>query len=652
MSGGSLRAAAEQPSETSLAAADESLQDSPVTAEESPQEIVEVHSPIAAYLESLVEKFRGVREGAVADYIPELAKANPDWFGICVATTDGHVYQVGDARVPFTIQSISKPLTYGLALEDNGRQAVLEKIGVEPTGDAFNSISLAPETGCPLNPMINAGAIAATSLVAGYSQEDKLERLLGTYSLYAGRPLTIDEDVYASERDTGHRNRAIGHMLRNFGILEGDPELPLDLYFRQCSIELDCRDLSLIAATLANGGENPLTGERAISAKYVESVLSLMTTCGMYDSAGEWAYWVGLPAKSGVGGGVLAVLPGQLGIGVFSPPLDAKGNSVRGVLACQEMSRDFNLHFLRVARSSRSIVRAEYGLSSVSSKRVRSRAERAALDEVGARVRVFELQGDIGFSAMETLLQKMVTASDSIDHAVVDFKRVTLIDPSSARLLIDLVVRFGAANKTVLLVNARHQSRFLRTLEEELVTPESQAYYGTFQDLDPAIEYCENRLLEQHSGVPARAPEVELAEHALCHGLSAAEVAHLESLVEERSYVAGQSIVQKGQTAAEVFFVMSGEVSVMIDVARGLQKRLSTVSAGMAFGELALVERAVRSADVRADRAVRCLVLTADDFDELGKTQPQIQVALLRNLLSNLAQMVSRLNQEVATLSD
>jgi glutaminase len=204
-------------------------------------------SPIQAYLERLHERHQGLCEGELASYIPELAKADPNAFSICLTTTDGRIYEVGDSRQPFTIQSISKPLTYGLALDDRGLDAVLAKIGVEPTGDAFNSISLEPGTGRPLNPMINAGAIAAASLVRGHSHADRIERLLAVYSLYAGRQLALDEAVYESERDTGHRNRAIGHMLRNFDILV-DPDPALDLYFRQCSVAVDCRDLSAMAA--------------------------------------------------------------------------------------------------------------------------------------------------------------------------------------------------------------------------------------------------------------------------------------------------------------------------------------------------------------------------------------------------------------------
>ncbi len=287
-----------------------------------------VSSPIQSYLDELHRELSSVEGGQVATYIPELAKADPTWFGICFATTDGRIYEAGDSRQPFTIQSISKPFTYGLALEDRGREAVLAKIGVEPTGDAFNSISLEPGSGRPLNPMINAGAIAATSLVAGHSIEDRLERLLAVFSNYAGHQVALEHPVYESESLTGHRNRAIGHMLRNFGILEDDPEPPLDLYFRQCSIAVDCRDLSVMAATLANGGVNPVTGERAVPRDLVESVLSIMTTCGMYDYAGEWLYAVGMPAKSGVSGGILAVLPDSSASG------SSRRGSTRAATAC------------------------------------------------------------------------------------------------------------------------------------------------------------------------------------------------------------------------------------------------------------------------------------------------------------------------------
>jgi len=290
-------------------------------------------SPIQEFLHSLHARLRELSEGNVADYIPELAHADPDQFGICIATHDGFVYEVGDSRQPFTIQSISKPLTYGLALEEAGEAAVLAKIGVEPSGDVFNAISLRPQTGAPLNPLINAGAITACGLVPGDTVALKSSRILATYSRFAGRTLDIDERVYASESGTGHRNRAIGWMLRNFSILDGDPTPALETYFKQCAIRVTCRDLALMGATLANGGVNPITKERCLESKFVPRVLAVMMMEGFYDESGAWAYKAGLPAKTGVGGGIVAVVPGKMAIVGFSPPVNEAGNSVRATKA-------------------------------------------------------------------------------------------------------------------------------------------------------------------------------------------------------------------------------------------------------------------------------------------------------------------------------
>ncbi len=221
-------------------------------------------SPVLDSLAQLHRAHAKCTEGKVATYIPELAKADPNWFGICLVTVNGTVYEVGDSLQPFTIQSISKPFVYGLALEDNGRVPVLQKVGVEPTGDAFNSISLDPATGRPRNPMINAGAIATAGLIAGKTPATRLKRVVEAFGLYAGRELNLDEAVYRSESETGHRNRAIGHMLRNFDVITSDPTPVVELYFKQCSVSVTCRDLGVMAATLANRGVNPVTGKQAI----------------------------------------------------------------------------------------------------------------------------------------------------------------------------------------------------------------------------------------------------------------------------------------------------------------------------------------------------------------------------------------------------
>jgi glutaminase len=301
-------------------------------------------APFRATLNELYEKYRGNMEGKVADYIPELALADPNWFAISVVTVDGQSFDVGDFQQLFSIQSVSKPFMFGLALEDHGREEVLEKVGVEPTGEAFNSIVLDECSNRPFNPLVNAGAIATADLVRGKDFADRIKRTLSMFGRYFGREVYIDNAIFLSERTTGHRNRAISHLMLNFGMVSEQIPDSLELYFQQCSILVNAHDLAVMGATLANAGVNPITNERAIGCRYVKDVLSVMLTCGMYDYAGEWAYRVGLPAKSGVGGGICAVVPGRCGIGVFSPLLDPRGNSVRGIKVCEELSERFGLH--------------------------------------------------------------------------------------------------------------------------------------------------------------------------------------------------------------------------------------------------------------------------------------------------------------------
>ena len=301
-------------------------------------------APFRTTLQELHAKYRGVDDGKVADYIPELALARPEWFGISVVTVDGQAYDVGDHDQPFSIQSVSKPFVFGQALDDHGRDAVLAKVGVEPTGEAFNAIVLDEASNRPFNPLVNAGAIATADLIHGKDFADRIKRLMAMFGRYAGRDLHIDNAIFLSERTTGHRNRAIAHLMLNFGMVSEQIPDSLELYFQQCAVMVNAHDLAVIGATLANAGVNPLTHQRAILQQHVKDVLSVMLTCGMYDYAGEWAYRVGLPAKSGVGGGICAVVPGVAGIGVFSPLLDERGNSVRGIKVCEELSTRFGLH--------------------------------------------------------------------------------------------------------------------------------------------------------------------------------------------------------------------------------------------------------------------------------------------------------------------
>ena len=300
--------------------------------------------PIDDILHAVQANCLSVDDGALADYIPELAKANPAAMGIALATTDGRVHKIGDADTPFTIQSISKALTFCLALELVGRDAVFARVGVEPSGDPFNAIEFDPKTRRPYNPMVNAGAVTVAGILRDQLRGAAFDTVMARFSAAAGRPLGFDDAVYRSEAETGHRNRAIGHLLVSAGALNLPVDDAIDLYFRQCSILVTAADLAMIGATLANLGENPVTGEQVFEVIAVRDTLAVMFTCGMYDYSGNWAYDVGVPAKSGVGGGILGVVSRHLGIGTFAPRLDARGNSSRGVRAFKSLSDELGLH--------------------------------------------------------------------------------------------------------------------------------------------------------------------------------------------------------------------------------------------------------------------------------------------------------------------
>lgn len=307
------------------------------TAEAAPPEIARILPDIQA-------RYFSLRDGTLPDYIPELARVEPDSFGIALATAAGHEYSLGDAEQPFTIQSISKALTFCLALELAGPTAVKARVGVEPSGDAFNAIEFDPVTRRPYNPMVNAGAIAISGLLYDVLGENAFELVLERFSAAAGRRLALDEAVYRSESETGHRNRAIGHLLLSAGALTAPVEAALDLYFRQCSILVTATDLARIGATLGNLGENPWSRRQVFEVNAVRDTLSVMFSCGVYDYSGNWAHDVGIPAKSGVGGGILGVVSRQLGLACFSPRLDAKGNSVRGVAVFKSLAAELGLH--------------------------------------------------------------------------------------------------------------------------------------------------------------------------------------------------------------------------------------------------------------------------------------------------------------------
>ncbi|MFE1165930.1 glutaminase A [Nocardiopsis sp. NPDC058789] len=372
-------------------------------------------SPVIQVLDKIRAEVAGLTGGRVADYIPELAHVDPDLFGIAAISAHGRSYCVGESELPFTIQSISKPFVYAIAVEQLGLDVVHEHVGAEPSGEPFNAISL-DEHGRPENPMINAGAIVTTSLVESADPARRFERVRSVLSSFAGRELDVDEDVYHSEAETGHRNRALGYLSLAGGVLVGRVEDAVQDYFRQCSLSVTVRDLAVMAATLAVGGVNPVTEERVVSQRTARHTLSIMSSCGMYDRAGEWGLRVGIPAKSGVSGGILAAAPGAFGVGVFSPPLDDAGNSVRGVAALERLSDDYDLHMLQTPSEPPSPMHS--------------------VTREGNRLDV-RLRGEIDFLAAEQIVSRLEEAIDDarVSSVSVALERVSGLSDAARSLL-------------------------------------------------------------------------------------------------------------------------------------------------------------------------------------------------------------------------
>ena len=302
---------------------------------------------ITAALNEAYTKFKDLQEGKNADYIPALAKVDPNIFGIALVTTDGKVYTAGDIKSELSIQSISKVFTMAKVMEEQGPEAIEKTIGVDATGMRFNSIvsiefSQKALGGPEMNSLVNPGAIATTSMVNGGTRDAVWNSILGFYSDFAGRQLSVNQEVFKSEAETNQRNQAIGALMYAYGYIKAKPDQATDVYTEQCSVSVSARDLAMMAATLAAGGRNPVTKKQVMKATNVPYVLAVMATAGLYDDSGKWLYHTGLPAKSGVGGGIIAVAPGKFGIAVISPPLDDAGNSVRAQRAIRDIVQRLN----------------------------------------------------------------------------------------------------------------------------------------------------------------------------------------------------------------------------------------------------------------------------------------------------------------------
>ena len=607
-----------------------------------------MHSPIQAYLSELHGRLADMHRGVLASYIPELAKADPQWFGICLVTMDGVAYSVGDTEQPFTMQSISKPFVYATALADRGQSFVTRKVGVEPSGEAFNSISLDPQTGAPLNPMINAGAIATTSLVAGTSTEAQWQRIESSIAAFVGRDVRVDESIYRSESETGFRNRAIAWMLKNFGIVEGEPMASLENYFRQCSLLISCRDLAFMAATLANGGVHPLTGACALPDEHVERVLSVMATCGMYDYAGSWLYEVGMPAKSGVSGGVIAVVPGRFGIGIFSPRLDEKGNSVRGIAACKRLSGDLGLHvFTRTASPAMALGRVYTG-AAAPSRRQPAAEVRAYLNEHASRIKYLCLHGVLAVDGAEYVIRRMRDMAPGTQSFILDMHETIGISESAARLLNQARLGFGEDGIAVVCSRIRNRRAILGPLTKAARTGDRG--FLIFEDNDLAVEWCEK---------PARPrPSCAIRDKEVPGRLgvvtgSARGTAGTDRGADPIAGVcAGRAVLRHGQEGdGRVFFIESGHVSILMPLPSGARRAHCVAGTWHGVRRDGAAGQTTRSASIYADTEVRCRILEARDFGRISDEAPLLKVTVLTNLARDLANRLRGANQWVAALA-
>ena len=465
-----------------------------------------MHSPIATYLTETLESVASDTSGELANYIPELAAVDPDKLAASIAMVDGEQYAAGDSDVEFTIQSISKPFVYALALADRGYDDVLAKVGVEPSGEPFNELSLEDDSGKPLNPMINAGAITTHSLVGppGATQGERMERVISGLSAFAGRRLSVNERVYESELEHAHRNYAIAHMLRGHGILTGDPTVAVQGYTRQCSLMVTVKDWALMAATLANYGVHPVTGEQVVPKDVVRQVLSVMFTCGMYNAAGDWATQVGVPAKSGVGGGIIGAVPGQLGVATFSPRLDGHGNSVRGVELFEQFSDDMGMHVMNVPTVARSALRANYQVGSG--------------DE---SMRLIQLQGRIRFAGAERVIREIVESPLEGSKVALDVTRVYAVDEVAQRMLLELMRRLRNDGYKVYLIDN----------DETITDTDALRSMGVKVLTNPAAVTS----AESDSERVAEADAEEAAEAAAIEALNALEPAEAQQSVASES---------------------------------------------------------------------------------------------------------------------
>ena len=472
--------------------------------------------------------------------------------------------------------------------------------------------------------------------------DDAFEHIRQALGRFAGRELDVDDAVYASESLTGDRNRAIGYLLRTNAVIKENVAAVLEVYFRQCAILVTARDIAVMAATLANRGVNPVTGERVMSAYAISRTLSVMTSSGMYDYAGEWIYRVGIPAKSGVGGGILAALPARLGLGSYSPKLDKHGNSVRSIKVCEALSAHYDLHMLNRSDDARNSIIADYDIGNSPSRRVRRPQEQDILTAHHQDVRVIELVGTLSFSNVD-YVSRQLAAKPRPQLVIFDLRRVTAMTRAGARLLAEEFRELAAHHVTVILSGIRRSSPDWNMIAE---WTEGLSNIRNYYLLDAAIEWAEDQVVYRYGGAIDFFEATELSDQSLLAGLSDEERTDLASLATVRTFQANEKIISTGDPASSLFFLRSGVVHVTLS--DGI--RLATLTAGMPFGEMALLEP-TRSADVFADMAATAYEIPLRDFERFRKQHPRAGERIMRNLAQLLADRLIMANARLNLLT-
>ena len=602
--------------------------------------------PLDIFLKNIYSNVLLNKSGKTADYIPELSRANPDQFGVALASSDGYIHEIGDSLQEFTIQSISKAFAYSLALELVGEKEVNKIIGVEPSGEAFNSIRFQNDNR-PFNPMINAGAIACTALICSVEKSKAFKKIQKIMSDFAGRNLSLDEKVFKSENATGDRNRAIAWLLKNNKIIKTNVEQSLVTYFKQCSLLVSARDLATMGATLACNGINPVTKKRVISVENALKTMSIMVSSGMYDYSGEWVYRVGFPAKSGVGGGIIAALPSQFGLGTFSPPLDRQGNSVRGIEVCKRISSYYNLHILEIEGNIKDSIVASYNLQNIRSSTERKEKNIKILEKFGAKAHVYELAGSINFMSVDYIVRRLQEL-DEKEVIILSMRKVSQLSSGADKLLDAFIQTLNSLSTKIIFSDIEFNSQTWNKIFGSLGNMEDNKT-RLFENNNEAIRWVEDFLIQKYSTDEKVNINENLKEQFLFKALSNSDLDFLKERMIEKKFKKNVKIISKGDEADGIYFLQSGKVDIAINV----QKSLTTLNAGTCFGEFALIEpKSKRSANVITLTECTCFYLPLKILDSIQQSRKKIIETLLKNLALLLIKRLKDCNSIINNILD